>query len=53
MVRDDARALTDARLFETHARRLLHPEVAEELMLVARRIAASFHIVNFGRADVV
>jgi hemoglobin len=39
-------------LFETHVRRLFHSEVAEEFMLVARRIAASLQYGYFGRADV-
>jgi hemoglobin len=39
-------------VFETHVRRLFHGEVAEEFMLVARRIAASLQYGYFGRADV-
>jgi hemoglobin len=39
-------------LFETHVRRLFRWEVAEEFMLVARRIAASLQYGYFGRADV-
>jgi hemoglobin len=40
-------------LFETHVRRLFQPEVAEEFMLVARRIATSLQYGYFGRAEVV
>lgn len=39
-------------LFESHVRRLFQPEVADEFMLVARRIAASLQYGYFGRADV-
>jgi hemoglobin len=39
-------------LFETHVRRLFQPEVADEFMLVARRIGASLQYGYFGRADV-
>lgn len=39
-------------LFETHVRRLFHPDVADEFMLTARRIAASLQYGYFGRADV-
>jgi hemoglobin len=38
-------------LFESHVRRLFQPEVADEFMLVARRIAASLQYGYFGRAD--
>ena len=40
-------------LFETHARRLFQPEVADAFMVVARRIAASLQYGYFGRAEVV
>lgn len=40
-------------LFEAHARRLFQPEVADEFMVVARRIAASLQYGYFGRAEVV
>ena len=39
-------------LFETHVRRLFQPEVADEFMVVARRIAASLQYGYFGRAEV-
>jgi hemoglobin len=39
-------------LFETQVRRLFHLEVADEFMLVARRIATSLQYGYFGRADV-
>ena len=39
-------------LFESHARRLFQPEVADEFMVVARRIAASLQYGFFGRAEV-
>lgn len=39
-------------LFETHARRLFNPEVADEFLLVARRIAASLQYGYFGRTIV-
>ena len=39
-------------LFETHVRRLFAPEVADEFMLVARRIAASLQYGYFGQAEV-
>ena len=40
-------------LFEPHVRRLFQPEVAEEFMLVARRIGASLQYGYFGRADII
>ncbi|MGH8856233.1 MAG: hypothetical protein ACREWI_18360 [Telluria sp.] len=40
-------------LFETHARRLFAPEVAEAFLAVARRIAASLQYGYFGRAEVI
>ncbi len=40
-------------LFESHARRLFAPEVAEAFLVAARRIAASLQYGYFGRADVV
>ena len=39
-------------LFETHVRRLFAPEVADEFMVVARRIAASLQYGYFGQAEV-
>ena len=39
-------------LFETHVRRLFEPEVADEFLVVARRIAASLQYGYFGRAEV-
>ncbi|CAN7373046.1 group III truncated hemoglobin [Massilia sp. LjRoot122] len=39
-------------LFETHARRLFQPEVAEEFLVVAKRIAASLQYGYFGRVEV-
>lgn len=38
-------------LFETHVRRLFAPEVADEFLVVARRIAASLQYGYFGRVD--
>ena len=38
-------------LFETHARRLFEPKVADEFLAVARRIAASLQYGYFGRLD--
>ena len=40
-------------LFETHVRRLFQPDVAEEFLVVARRIAASLQYGYFGRAEAV
>ncbi|NNG21717.1 group III truncated hemoglobin [Telluria aromaticivorans] len=40
-------------LFETHVRRLFQPEVADEFLVVARRIAASLQYGYFGRAEAV
>ncbi|HEX9171776.1 MAG TPA: group III truncated hemoglobin [Telluria sp.] len=40
-------------LFESHVRRSFQPEVADEFMLAARRIAASLQYGYFGRADAV
>jgi hemoglobin len=39
-------------LFESHVRRLFQPEVADEFMAVARRIAASLQYGYFGRTEV-
>ena len=39
-------------LFEKTARRLFTPELADEFLLVARRIAASLQYGFFGRAEV-
>jgi hemoglobin len=39
-------------LFEANVGRLFAPDVAEQFMLVARRIAASLQFGYFGRADV-
>jgi hemoglobin len=39
-------------LFEAHARRLFAPNVADEFLVVARRIAASLQYGYFGRAEV-
>lgn len=39
-------------LFETTARRLFVPELADDFMLVARRIAASLQYGYFGRVEV-
>ncbi|MFC5460362.1 group III truncated hemoglobin [Massilia niabensis] len=38
-------------LFETHVRRLFEPAVADEFLVVARRIAASLQYGYFGRLD--
>ena len=38
-------------LFETHARRLFEPKVADEFLAVARRIAASLQYGYFDRAE--
>ena len=38
-------------LFETHARRLFAPKLADEFMVVARRIAASLQYGLFGHAE--
>lgn len=40
-------------LFETHVRRLFEPEVADEFLVAARRIAASLQYGYFGRAEAV
>lgn len=40
-------------LFENHARRLFQPEVAEEFLVAARRIAASLQYGYFGRAELI
>jgi hemoglobin len=39
-------------LFEAHVRRLFQPEVADEFMAAARRIAASLQYGFFGRVEV-
>ena len=39
-------------LFETHVRRLFAPKVADEFMVVAKRIGASLQYGYFGRAEV-
>ena len=39
-------------LFETQVRRLFQPEVADEFMVVARRIGGSLQYGYFGRAEV-
>nr|WP_229408842.1 hypothetical protein [Massilia yuzhufengensis] len=39
-------------LFEAQVRRLFRPEVAEEFLVVARRIAASLQYGYVGRAEV-
>ena len=40
-------------LFEGHVRRLFQPEVADEFLLAARRIATSLQYGYFGRAEAV
>lgn len=39
-------------LFEGHARRLFEPAVADEFLVVAKRIAASLQYGYFGRVEV-
>jgi hemoglobin len=39
-------------LFESHVRRLFQPQVAEQFMAAARRIAASLQYGFFGRVEV-
>ena len=39
-------------LFDSHARRLFQPEVAEEFLVAAKRIAASLQYGYFGRVEV-
>ena len=39
-------------LFERHARRLFEPAVADEFLVVAKRIAASLQYGYFGRVEV-
>ncbi|MGJ9416674.1 hypothetical protein ACHAC9_02745 [Massilia sp. CMS3.1] len=40
-------------LFEAHVRRLFQPEVAEQFMAAARRIAASLQYGYFGRTEII